>query len=324
MGLMLGCGGSASGATPKLLAPAADGGEPARDVSGAPRAPIEHVFVIALENHDVGSIIGNDSDAKFINDELLAKYASAANFVDRLPIDVPSEPHYVWMEAGTHIFSDHTFTNDDPPSATNSTASHDHLATQLRDRGLTFVAYQEGIDDTTGACPIAGSMHYQPKHDPFVFFQDISGNPPDKSNADCAAHHKPLTQLAADLSSADVANYNFITPDLCHDMHGDSGCDDANAIQTSDDWLRAHLPPLIDFCDANAGVVFVVWDEGESSSRIPFLALGARAKSHYTSDVEYDHGSLVKSVEAIFALPVLDAVRDTADFSDLFQPGQFP
>jgi hypothetical protein len=322
IGLLLGCTGSPSeppSAEVSARSPAADSGR-----LDAPHAPIEHVFVVALENHDLGTIVGNAGSASFINDELLAKYASAANFIDRLPIDIPSEPHYVWMEAGTHTFDDHTFTSDDPPSATNSTSSPDHLATQLAQHGLTYTAYQEGIDGKTGACPIEGSNYYQPKHDPFVFFQDISGNPPSKSNAKCAAHHKPLTQLEDDLRSGDIANYNFITPDLCHDMHGDEACSEADTIQASDDWLRAHLPALIDFCDANAGVVFVVWDEGESSSRIPFLALGARTKPHYVGDVEYDHGSLVRSVETIFALPVLATVRDTADFSDLFQPGQFP
>jgi hypothetical protein len=285
---------------------------------------IRHVFVIAMENHDEGSIIGNSTDASYINAELLVKYASAAGFVDRLPISIVSEPHYVWMEAGTNAFSDHTFSSDDAPSASNSTASTEHLATQLTNKGLSWMAYQEGIDGTSGACPIAGSGYYQPKHDPFVFFRDVSGNPPSKSNADCVAHHEDYGKLADDLKNRAVASYNFITPNLCHDMHGQSGCPSSNTIAAGDDWLRANLPPLIAFCDANDGVIFIVWDEGESSQRIPFLAVGARVKSHYVSSVEYDHSSLVRSLETIFELPVLSTVSAAYDFRDLFQAGKFP
>ena len=31
-----------------------------------------------------------------------------------------------------------------------------------------------------------------------------------------------LSQLDADLASGNVADYNFIAPDQCHDMHGRS------------------------------------------------------------------------------------------------------
>jgi hypothetical protein len=289
-----------------------------------PASPIRHVFVIAMENHDAGSIIGNSANASYINGELLVKYASASSFIDRLQISIVSEPHYVWMEAGTNAFSDHTFSSDDDPSASNSTASKEHLATQLTSKGLTFMAYQEGIDGTTGACPIQASGYYQPKHDPFVFFRDVSGNPPSKSNAACVAHHKDLSKLAGDLQNNAVASYNFITPNQCNDMHGQSGCPNSNTVQAGDDWLRKNLPPLISFCDANDGVIFIVWDEGESTQKIPFLAVGARVKSHYVGTVEYDHSSLVRSVERIFGLPVLSKVSAANDFGDLFQAGQFP
>jgi hypothetical protein len=186
------------------------------------------------------------------------------------------------------------------------------------------MSYQEGIDGTSGACPIQASGYYQPKHDPFIFFRDVSGSPPAKSNAGCAAHHKEYGKLADDLKNQAVANYNFITPNQCHDMHGQSGCPNSNTIKAGDDWLRQNLPALITFSDAHDGVIFIVWDEGESSQQIPFLAIGARVKSHYVSAVEYDHSSLVKTVETIFELPVLSKVSAAHDFADLFNAGQFP
>jgi hypothetical protein len=228
------------------------------------------------------------------------------------------------MEAGTNAFDDHTFDSDDSPSGSNSTGSTEHLATQLSAAGLTWMAYQEGINGTSGACPIQSSGYYQPKHDPFIFFRDVSGAPPSKMNAQCAQHHKPYSALADDLMHDAVAHYNFITPNQCHDMHGQDGCPNSNLIRSGDDWLRDNVPPLIEYCDAHDGVVFLIFDEGESTLQIPFLALGARVKPGYVSAVELDHGSLPKSVETIFGLPVLAKLNATHDFGDLFQTGMFP
>jgi hypothetical protein len=121
-----------------------------------------------------------------------------------------------------------------------------------------------------------------------------------------------------------VARYNFITPNLCNDMHGQFGCPTFDLVKPGDDWLHANLPALITFCEANDGVVFVVWDEGEGSPIIPFLAVGPSVKSNYSSGVKYTHGSLVKSVEELFGLPILATVANENDFGDLFLPGAFP
>src|SRR5262249_42941523 len=100
------------------------------DVS-ATNSAIKFVFVIAMENHDASQIYGNTTNAPYINNTLIPQYAKASNFGDELPTSLPSEPHYVWMEAGTNAFSDHTFTNDNDASSTNSTSSTAHLARQI-------------------------------------------------------------------------------------------------------------------------------------------------------------------------------------------------
>src|SRR3954452_17904826 len=93
---------------------------------------IQHVFVIAMENHDASQIYGNTTNAPYINNTLIPSYAHATNFNDPLALSIPSEPHYVYMEAGTNAFSDHTFTSDSDPSSTNSTSSTAHLVTQIK------------------------------------------------------------------------------------------------------------------------------------------------------------------------------------------------
>jgi len=285
---------------------------------------IKHVFVIVMENTDADQIYGKLKRAPYINKSLIPKYARATNFNDPLP-EEDSEPHYVWMEAGTNEFSDHTFDSDDPPSAKNSTASTDHLVTQIKNSGtVTWMTYQEGIQ--TGKCPIAKNGLYRPKHNPFVFFQDVSGNPPSEHNQYCIDHTKPYSELATDLAKQ-MANYVFITPNLCHDMHGDKNCPPkVDPVTAGDTWLSSELPRIIDWVNKNSGVIFIVWDEGTSNKNIiiPFLAVGPGVKPNHASSVKYDHGSLVRSIEEIFNLPILPKVANKNDLADMFKAGSYP
>src|SRR6478752_7376293 len=106
---------------------------------------VKKVFVIALENQGIATVYGND-EAPFLN-LMIAQGGHATMYGDVLPAGIPSEPHYVWMEAGTNAFSDHTFTNDDDATAHNSTSSKDHLVTQMEDldNPKSWRSYQEGM-----------------------------------------------------------------------------------------------------------------------------------------------------------------------------------
>jgi phosphatidylinositol-3-phosphatase len=296
--------------------------------------PIKHVILIVMENTNAEKqggearyIYGNVKDAPFINKELMPRYARAANFRDALALAVPSEPHYVLMEAGTNSFADFTFGDDSladaDPSAQRSTASTAHLVSQIRatDGRVTWMSYQEGLSEKTGVCPVNSSSatHYAAKHNPFVFFQDVSGNPPSKTNEYCAAHHRPYTSLAGDMAADRLANYVFITPDLCHDMHDE--CGNESRVKSGDDWLRAELPAMISYANAHDGVIFLAWDEGRNTRQIPFLAIGKSVRKGFAGPAQYDHGSIIKTVEKVFGLPVLDAVKGSRDLADLFEVG---
>lgn len=347
------CGGSEGGTadpvTPTDLNPQPSGGasSAAKDggaTAGAPTAGTptagtptasaptagtnKHVFVITMENESAAAIYGN-SDAPYINGTLVPKYARANAFTDPLPDSVPSEPHYVWMESGTNTFGDATFLTDADPSASNSTKSTAHLVTQMAGANppVSWLSVQEGLDSSTGLCPIHSSGFYVAKHDPFVFFQDIAGSPPSTGNALCADHHRAYTTatFAQALADKTVAAYNFITPNVCNDMHGASNCPSSDNIASGDRWLAANLPPIIDFVNAEGGVIFIVWDEPVGGSTlIPFMAIGPHVKAGYANAITYNHGSLTRSIEEIYGLPILPTVAQNNDFSDLFQAGFFP
>src|SRR5882724_7243541 len=89
-------------------------------IAPAEAGAIKHVFVIAMENRDADVIYSDAHRTPYIHDTLLPNYAHATNFVDELP-GLDSEPHYIWMEAGTNRFEDHIFGTDHDPIASHNT-----------------------------------------------------------------------------------------------------------------------------------------------------------------------------------------------------------
>ena len=323
--LIAACGSSSSPNTGGADAPLTSGSDAAVHRDGTVSGGTKTIFVIPMENESSSAIYGN-VNAPYINTTLIPMAAQATMFTDELASFYPSEPHYVWMEAGTNAFSDGVFVTDADAGASNSTASTAHLVTQLTTAHLDWTTYQEGI--TSGTCPIASitATNYAAKHDPFVFFQDVSGNPPSASNAECAAHHKPYSAFATDLAAAAMPAFVFITPNLCHDMHGASGCPAGTSasanIAAGDTWLAAELPRILQYATAHDGVVYLIWDEGSSNQTIPFLAFGPHIVAGMSATA-FTHSSQLKSIEEQLGVPVLPTVTAANDFSTLFQTGTF-
>jgi len=170
---------------------------------------VRTVFLIVMENHNWSAIKDNPS-APYINQTLLPMASYAEQYYNPPGLH-PSEPNYLWLEAGTNF---NVTTDDDP--AVNHQSSTQHLVTLLNGAGISWKSYQEDIDGT--ACPLTSSGLYAPKHNPMVFFDDVTGTN-DPASASCIAHVRPFSELATDLQNNAQARYNFITPNLCNDMH---------------------------------------------------------------------------------------------------------
>src|SRR5262249_17325832 len=113
---------------------------------------------------------------------------------------------------------------------------------------------------------------YAAQHNPCIFFQDVSGNPPSQDNEYGKKHTKSYSTsaFAADLAANKMANYVFITPNLCNDMHGDPKYPEVHRVTAGDKWLSSDLPRVIDWVNKNSGVLFIAWDEGSSTTQIPY------------------------------------------------------
>ncbi len=275
---------------------------------------IKNVFVIVMENHDWSSIKGNPS-APYINGTLLVQGAHAEGYTSPRSLH-PSEPNYVWLEAGDNL----AILDDDGPAANHRT-TRAHLTAQLDTALVPWKSYQEGI--AGDVCPIDDVGRYAAKHNPMVFFDDVTGgrNP---SSAHCIQHVRPYAELARDLGAGDVARYNFITPDLCNDMH--DSCESGNAIANGDAWLSREIPKILaSQAYKEGGAIFITWDEGEGppGASIGLIAMSPFAKAGYSSATPFTHSSLLRSVQDAFALqPYLRDAEHATSLAELFT--QFP
>ena len=278
---------------------------------------IQTVFIILMENHNwtggkgSSSIKGNRY-APYINNTLLPMASHAEQYFNPPGIH-PSLPNYLWLEAGTNF----GILDDNPPSV-NSQSTTEHLVTLLNDAKISWKAYEEDISGTV--CPLTDTLEYAVKHDPFVYFDDVSGNQ-DPSFAYCISHVRPFTELASDLASGNVAQYNFITPNLCDDMH-DKCKPLQNAIEQGDTWLSKNVPMILNSTAyKNGGALFITWDEaGTGDGPIGMIVLSPFAKGNgYENSIHYTHGSTLRTLEEIFGVsPLLNDAADQTDLSDLF------
>jgi hypothetical protein len=297
----------------------ADAGEP--DVGGgsgidARNGTLRTVFLIMMENHSWSTISTSDS-AQYINGTLVSIAGHAENYKTP-PGNHPSELNYIWLESGGNL----GITTDDDPS-TNHQSTTDHLVTRLTAAGISWKAYVEDISGNE--CPLSSSGTFAAKHTPQLFFDDVTGTN-DPNGATCRAHVRPYTELASDLASDSVARFNFITPNLCNDMHGlNLGCGltNFNEIGAGDTWLSIAVPKIMESnAFKNGGVIFIAWDEGDESllggasdGPMPFFVVSPKAKPGFKSMTVHTHSSTLRTIQEIFGLTPL--LRDAANATDL-------
>ena len=231
--------------------------------SSAQAQQIGDVFYIALENHNwtqpsgvsglPEQIFGN-SAAPFINSLVTpgnpnaAQVSYASNYLN-VSVDLhPSEPNYVWQEAGVA-----GPLNDADPYP-NNIVNSPNLSGILAANGQTWRSYQEDTDlkNTNGnningehgtditptntvvpksqyEVPLTSfsgtsstytndyngshQYNYAAKHNPQVFFTATNGGNNGTPSNPQAQNYAPLQQLATDLANNRVARYNWITPD---------------------------------------------------------------------------------------------------------------
>ena len=270
---------------------------------------LKTAFVIVMENANWSEIRGSAS-APYINSSILPNAAMADNYFDNPKAVHPSEPNYIWMEAGDNL----AIQDDDGPDQ-NYRNTKKHLVSLLQTANVPWKSYQQGI--AGDVCPLGSGNGYVPKHNPMVFFSDVTdGNKAD--SASCIAHVRPETELATDLANDAVSGYVFITPDLCHDMHDACG---GNKVKNGDDFLAKEIP-LLQASKAyqDGGAIFLTWDESEEGEHpIGMVVLSPLAKVGYHATSKFNHSSLLRTMQEIFAVePYLRDAANARSLGELF------
>src|SRR5580704_904854 len=174
---------------------------------------IKTVFVIAMENHNFTQpnptstpqqLLGNPA-APFVNSLITpgnpnaSQVSYATQYFNTGAAVHPSEPNYVWAEAGTDFAVE---TDSDPGTNFGNVFNAPHLVGQLNAAGISWKNYQEDLQfaaspvvsisgtSATWVNPYNGSSNYfyAVKHNPMAFFTDTQSQ-----------NVYPLTNLFSDL-----------------------------------------------------------------------------------------------------------------------------
>jgi hypothetical protein len=326
------------------------------------------IFYILMENHNLTQptnitspqqILGNPA-APYINSLMTpgnsnAVQSSWATLYFNAGKGVhPSEPNYVWAEAGTD-FGVHT--DADPNPTNHNVFLSNHLSAQFNAAGVTWRNYQEDVELSTSPTNSASGSHgptnafngttqfnYAVKHNPEGFFPDTF-----------TANVFPLAQLFLDLSSNSVAQFSYITPNQFNDAHsalsggftylGTHYTGDQAAVAQGDNFLSQIVPQIMASpAYQNNGAIVIWWDETEKGDsigfKIPEIVISPLSKGNaYASSVQMSHSSDIKTWEELFGfsflnnpIPVSETninggynnVATVNDLSDLFQDGVVP
>ena len=333
-----------------------------------PPQGIGTVFVIAMENHNFTQpptqtnpqqILGNPA-APYMNSLITpgnpnaAQVSYATAYFNAGTGVHPSEPSYVWAEAGSDLG---VHTDADPNPAINL-YDVPHLTRQLNAAGISWNNYQEDVQFAASAIHSAsgtsttfinpyygtGQFNYAVKHNPMAFFVDTQ-----------LQNVYPLAQFFDDLNNNTVGRYNWITPNQFDDAHsalsggftyqGTHYTGDQAAIAQGDNFLSIVVPQIMASpAYQNNGVIIIWWDEtegGDDASRaVPEFVISPLAKGNgYASSVVFTHSSDLKTMEEIFGLPKVNNpipasetnnfggfnnVATANDLSDMFMAGAIP
>jgi acid phosphatase len=271
-----------------------------------------HIVTIVMENQEYGDIVGNPQ-ASYIN-SLVGQYGLATQYY---AITHPSLPNYLTLTGGS------TFgvtTDCDPGPGCPSSATN--ITDEIETSGRTWRAYMESMP---APCTMTDSGEYAVRHDPFVYYTDISGN-----STRCNADVKPYSQFATDLAGS-LPNYAWITPDLCDDMH-DSCAPLNDPVLQGDTWLSQNVPQILaSAAFQNNGALFIVWDEGISNNgccngqaaggQVMALVVSPLAKTGYQSGTAEDHYNLLRTVEDAWGLNSLGSTAQASAMKEYFKTG---
>ena len=289
----------------------------------------QHVWVIMMENTGYSSLIGN-ANAPWIN-QATARFGFARNSYG---VTHPSQANYVAITSGS---------TQGVPNDNDVTINATNIVDQIESHGKTWTDYQQALSlCATKLDHACGNQLYERKHNPFVSYTDVQSSPARMARV------VDLSQLDADLASGHVADYNFIAPDQCHDMHGRGAAatdpcsfsNEQSLIATGDAFLSGLVDKITSSSSWNGNsVIFITWDESDypfgdvsgcctavpGGGHVVTLTISHSAHEARVSDTPYNHYSILATIQDGWKLGCLGATCDRANvprMTDLVGPNK--
>ncbi len=261
-----------------------------------------YIVVIAMLNSSINNIIGNPL-APYLN-YLASTYGLATSYTVVSPHRVPN---YLAMTGGT------TFgvTTDCTPSTCPMSGAN--IADRIEGAGLTWRAWAEDYNVTQGCSSLSKNAGYDIKSFPFLYYTDITSNSSRcndllRANTSTVSPGPETDNLFLNsLSSASTAtNYNWLSPNACDSMHS---CRPLDTIATADTYLSSLVPAILNsyIFTTQKAALFLTFAEGVQSAvsttdYVPTIWAGPVAKTSYQSSSQYDHYSILKTIETSWGL----------------------
>jgi acid phosphatase len=249
-----------------------------------PPASADHVFLIVLENHSFGQVIGNPA-MPYLNGLATAHSLAADYFANAHP----SIPNYFMLTTGNLETFDDSF---------SGTIGDDNIVRALTGAGRTWKAYIESIPSVGFLGPDAGT--YLKHHNPFSYLSDVTGSPVQ------AANMVPFSQLSADLNAGSLPNFVYIVPNSQNDAHDCPGggplCTDDQKLAAADAWLKANIDPVINSPKFGNSVLIITFDESiitdvtNGGGQVMTVLVGPHVKTGFRSSTMFQHQSLLHTM----------------------------
>jgi hypothetical protein len=284
--------------------------------SGAASAApsFSHVFIVMEENHSYSEVVGNPL-MPYLN-ILINNYGLATQYFAN---QHHSLPNYLWITSGS---------NDGVSIDTcTPVIGSDNVVEELKKTGVSWKAYQQSL-------PYAGylgcgSGYYHKRHNPFAYYKIV---------VDSTLQRKkivPFTRFAADLANNSFARYNFITPDICFDMHSDPACSNgctstssSACLTQADKFLQTEIGPLLNtdmFQPGGHGLLIITFDESVGTDKtnggghVAWVAVSPLAKPGYRSTNYYQHQSTLRlMLEGLGVTTLPNGAATAPDMNEFF------
>ena len=212
----------------------------------------------------------------------------------------PSQPNYIALMAGDTMGVRNDSIYD---------ISGDHLGDLLEEKGLDWAVY---ADNYPGNCfTDKRNGAYARRHNPLLSFTNVQQNP------NRCAKIKNSANFIRDAKSGALPDFTLFIPDNNNNGH-DTG------IQYADKWVGSYWIPLLKDPQflANHTVIFTFdEDDGGERNRVYTSFIGAHVKKGFVSQKNYNHYSMLKTIETLFRLPDLGRNDRTANpIDDIWTP----